>query len=176
MTSKPKKPSTNFVQQALREPNSATRFDTKHDDIPEGRRYGGMRRTFTYWYENLWGYNEGWNGDWRDEREVTQNAKRDMVEAVALQLDLTSLQKERAIRFACRLDGRICNGNGGLHMLSMCLCQISLNEDERYTRYYHPLSKPERNDRLFVKLVSEFGLDSQKMANTIQKVRRELGL
>lgn len=176
MACKPNKPSTNFIRQALQEPNSATKFDTGHENIPDGCRYGGMQRSFTYWYKSLWAYNEGWNGNWRDERKVTQNAKKDMVEAVAFQLDLASLRKKKVVRFARRLDGRICNGNGGLHMLTMCLCQIVLKEDERCSRYYHPLSKPEKNDPRFTKLVDEFDLDPQKMANSIQSIRSNLGL
>jgi hypothetical protein len=176
MASKSKKPSTKFVQQALDEPEGATTFDTEHKRVPEGRRAGGMRRSFEYWYECLWGYNEGWNGNWRDERQVTKRQKIYIMDAVASQLELFTQRKERAKSLIRRIDGRICNGNGGLHMITMCLCQIAIKEDERCNRYYHPQARQDKNDPLFSKLVNEFGLDPQKMANSIQKLRSELSL
>lgn len=176
MISKQKKPSTQFVQQALNEPKSATTFDTDHKKVPNGRRAGGMSRKFKHWYESLWGYNEGWNGNWRDERKVTQNAKVDMIDIVATQLDLSTYQKEKAKGLIRQIDGRFCNGKGGLHMLVICICQIVVEEDEDCIyRSYHPLSET-RNDRQFHKIVDEFGFELQQVSNSIQSIRHELGV
>ncbi|WP_147464932.1 hypothetical protein [Halococcus sp. IIIV-5B] len=164
-------PSTQYLRNTLAEANNQTKFHAK--EAPKGNRLGGRQESFRYWYKRLWSQNSGWNGVWRDQRQVTHNMKDDLIEVVALQLQLSKHQRKRAKKLMNRANGQRFSNVGGLEMLAICICQIVVDDDDRCTeRYYHPTAKPEKNDDLFSEIADYFDLDAQQIANTIQKLRR----
>ena len=128
------------------------RFYQHLDDISAGRKNG-----YTWWNQPYFTFLEN----------------RDLIDILAGNLDLTQRQKRRAIRYF--LDQDLQRWGIRKELVAWATCAYIVHSDENDPRRCHPLTKPDRNDGLFLEAAYSLDLSKKNRLKTYCKVQHDLG-